>query len=53
MRGIVLVSHPSLDGEASGADHGETMAYRSSVNALSLKTTIDGLCDMLPVILGA
>jgi hypothetical protein len=53
MRGIVLVSHPSLDGEASVADRGETMAYRSSVNALSLKTTIDGLCDMLPVILGA
>jgi hypothetical protein len=53
MRGIVLVSHPSLEGEAQREDRGETMAYRSSVNALSLKTTIDGLCDMLPVILGA
>jgi len=53
MRGIVLVSHPSLEGEAQREDRGETMAYRSSVNALSLRTTIDGLCDMLPVILGA
>ena len=50
--GIVLVSHPSLNGEASWADHGDTIAYRSSVNALSLKTTIDGLCNMLPFVLG-
>ena len=51
LRGIVMVSHPSLDGESGMSDFGDTMAYRSSVSALSLKGMIGGLADMLPYIL--
>jgi hypothetical protein len=55
MRGIVLVSRPPLDGEAGAdsRDRGETIAYRSSVSALSLENMIHGLTDMLPVIFAA
>jgi hypothetical protein len=53
MRGIVLVSHPSLDAPTNIESSGEIIAYRSAVNAISLADTIAGLRDMLPVILGA